>query len=406
MASDIHPGKGKRIAILTGGGDTPALNASIKAIRDQAVSLGYEVAGVRRGWAGLLGDGDLVDITHARLDAYYGGTVLRSSRTNPFKGENSQKNQLLRNLSAYAIDLLVVIGGDDTISAAQKLHLEEGFPVIAFPKTIDNDLRTGTFLALPSGNTEVALCPGFPTAVDAVCDYMNRLKTYALSHERVLVVEIMGRDAGWLAASAAAAGADFVLVPEVEMNAERRSAFIEKVKQAYITSEHGFLTVAVAEGVKWYNPQTKLTEVVHAGSGMDDFGHQNFGGISGFIADDLKKATGFPAKGVVSGFYARSGNCSKTDQKLTEALAIRLKEMIINDDFGKMPAIAVIEKNWLETPKTKATALADIRNVPLPKKFYNLEDFNATDEYLDFVKNVSCASNIPVYDEKFKPLKK
>ena len=406
MTSKKHPGKGKRVAILTGGGDTPALNSSIKAIRDQAVSIGYEVAGVRRGWAGLLGEGDLVDITSAKLESLYGGTVLRSSRTNPFKGDNPQKEQLLHNLNAYAIDLLVVIGGDDTISAASRLHRDEGFPVIAFPKTIDNDLRTGTSLAMQSGSKEVVLCPGFPTAVDAVCDYTNRLKTYALSHERVLVVEIMGRDAGWLAASAAAAGADFVLVPEVEMNAERREDFIEKVKQAYNTSQHGFLTIAVAEGVKWYNPKTQTTAVVHAGSGMDDFGHQNFGGVSGLIADDLKNATGFPAKGVVSGFYARAGNCSSIDQKLTEILAGRLKEMILNADFGKMPAIDVIEKNWLEAPKTKTIDLADIRNVPLLKHFYNPKDFMVTDSYLDFIKTVSSATNHPVYDEKFTPLKK
>ena len=202
--------QGKTLAILSGGGDTPAINSSIEAIRNRASLLGFKVYGILQGWKGLLGDGDVVDLTHQPYDGYYGGTALRSSRTNPFPTAKNPENrvpQILRNLKRYGIDVLVSIGGDDTNGAAKKLYETEGIPVIGFPKTIDNDLRTQTIHSYNGKNLEAVLCPGFPSAVKGVSEFANRMRTTCESHQRICVLEVMGRDAGWLTGGAFYGGA-------------------------------------------------------------------------------------------------------------------------------------------------------------------------------------------------------
>lgn len=397
----------KRIAILTGGGDTPALNSSIKAIRDRAVVLGYDVLGIRRGWKGLTGDGEMIDITSASIDATYGGTVLRSSRTNPFApGNETRKMEVLQNLKAYKIDVLVVIGGDDTIGAARTLYLEEKIPVIAFPKTIDNDLRTMSF-STSEKNQEVVLCPGFPTAADTVIDYTNKLKTYAQSHERVLVIEVMGRNAGWLAGAAAMAGADFVLVPEVVMDEARKADFIRQVKKAYEKAEQGYVVVAVAEGVQWYDDSKGVADYVHASSELDDFGHPAFGGVCGVVARDIKKATGYPAKGVISGFYARSGSCGAYDIKLTQVLADRLQQMLREESFGRMPVVDVVTADaHLVMENTRSIDLEHVGNFPLPESYYDLSAYNISTTYRTMLNDVVSLKNQESFDIPIVAVKK
>ncbi len=193
--------KGKTLAILTGGGDTSALNSSIESIRNRASMLGFKVYGIRHGWKGLLGDGDILDLTQQPYDGWYGGTALRSSRTNPFpsgKNPESRVPQVLRNLKRYKIDVLVSIGGDDTNGAAKKLYETEGIPVIGFPKTIDNDLRTRTFHQYKNKKIEAVLCPGFPSAAKSIMEFTSRIKTTAESHSRIMVLEVMGAMAGWV----------------------------------------------------------------------------------------------------------------------------------------------------------------------------------------------------------------
>lgn len=388
-----------RIAILTGGGDTPALNASIEAIRNRAREAGYRVLGIRRGWKGLLGDGDLVDISKVTIDGSAGGTFLRSSRTNPFApGNEGRKAEVLKNIRDYHIDVLVVIGGDDTIGAARQLFLQEKVPVIAFPKTIDNDLRTHTMIHIEGQQQEVVLCPGFPSAADAVVTYINRLKTYALSHERVLVVEVMGRDAGWLAGAASQAGAHFVLIPEVVMNQKRKERFIEQVAQAYRHSNEGFLLVAVAEGVQWYDDNAGVAKYVHAATDRDEFGHPAFGGVSGTVAADIKKATGLPAKGVVSGFFPRAGRCGAYDRKLTEVLAERLQVMLQQKDYGSMPVIAAMGgQDDLSLADTTTIDLAAVKNMALPEYFYDEQHFTVNDAYNAFIGDVISSRNEAVF---------
>ncbi|MBP5206600.1 MAG: 6-phosphofructokinase, partial [Bacteroidales bacterium] len=163
--------KGKTMAILSGGGDTPAINSSIECVRNRASMLGFKVYGVLRGWKGLLGDGDIVDLTNIQYNGIYGGTALLSSRTNPFpskKNPEDRSQQILRNIERYKIDVLVTIGGDDTNGAAKKMYETYGIPVIGFPKTIDNDLRTRTMHHYNGQQHETVLCPGFPSGAMAI----------------------------------------------------------------------------------------------------------------------------------------------------------------------------------------------------------------------------------------------
>jgi len=382
--------KTRKLAILTGGGDTPALNASIAAIRDKAVAVGYQVLGIRRGWKGLLKEGDLVDISRVVIEEEKGGTFLRSSRTNPFApGNEARKQEVLKNISDYHIDVLVAVGGDDTVGAARELFMQEGVPVIAFPKTIDNDLRTQTTFYCDQKKQEVVLCPGFPTAAEAVVTYTNRLKTYAFSHERVLVLEVMGRDAGWLTGAAVQAGADFVLVPEIVMDKGRKERFIQQVADTYAHSSKGFVIIAVAEGVRWYNDQADAAQYVHAATERDEFGHPAFGGISGVVAADIKKATGLPAKGIVSGFFPRAGRCGVYDRKLTTALAGRLQEMLKMKQYGRMPVLTTIgEGNDLIFSNTTSIDLSVIQNMPLPSLFYDEQSFTVSKFFKAFISSI------------------
>ena len=211
---------GKTLAILSGGGDTPAINSSIEAVRNRASMLGFRVYGVLKGWKGLLGDGDIGDLTNIPYNGLYGGTALLSSRTNPFPSKKSPEDrsqQILRNIERYKIDVLVTIGGDDTNGAAKKMYETYGIPVIGFPKTIDNDLRTRTYHHYNGQQHETVLCPGFPSGAMAVKKLTSKLHTTNESHQRIMVLEVMGRDAGWLTGSATFGGAQMALVPEVEM---------------------------------------------------------------------------------------------------------------------------------------------------------------------------------------------
>jgi len=228
---------GKTLAILTGGGDTPALNSSIESVRNRASMLGFKVYGIRKGWKGLLGEGDVIDLTNHPYDGWYGGTALLSSRTNPFPTKKNPENrvpQILNNLKRYHIDVLVSIGGDDTNGAAKRLYETEGIPVIGFPKTIDNDLRTHTMHSYNGKEVEAVLCPGFPSAVQGIVDFSNRMRTTCESHQRICVLEVMGRDAGWLTGGAYYGGAEISLIPEIEITKERKEVFFEKVKEAYL----------------------------------------------------------------------------------------------------------------------------------------------------------------------------
>lgn len=397
--------KGKTLAILTGGGDTPALNSSIESIRNRASLLGFKVYGIRFGWKGLLGDGDIVDLTAQPYDGFYGGTALKSSRTNPFpskKNPESRVPQVLKNLEDYKIDFLVTIGGDDTNGAAMKLWETEGIKVIGFPKTIDNDLRTRTIHNYQGNDIEAVLCPGFPSAVKGMMELTSRLRSTTESHSRILVLEVMGRDAGWLTGGAIFGGAEMSLIPEFPITPERKDFFIESVKEMYMRNPKKSLIIAVAEGVRWYDDKKGITDVVYASSEVDEYGHPRFGGVSGVIASDISNKLGIEARAQISGYYPRSGECRLYDRRLTTTLADKVVDLLLREDYGKMPVMSkMCHFQELEEFNTTSLVMGDVGNRPLPEEYYDIQKFQFTDAYSHFLSHILGKPNFLEFNYDF-----
>ena len=391
--SQIHKlFNGKTLGILTGGGDTPALNSSIEAIRNRAALLGYKVYGIRRGWKGLLGEGDIIDLTNQPYDGYYGGTALLSSRTNPFPSNKNPENrvpQILRNIERYGLDVLISIGGDDTNGAAKKLYETEGIKVIGFPKTIDNDLRTKTMHTYNGKEIEAVLCPGFPSAAKGMMELTAHLRTTAESHSRIIVLEVMGRDAGWLTGSTIMGGADLALIPEFEMTLERKDFFLETVKETYMRSPKKNLIIAVSEGVRWYDDVKGKVDFVYASNELDEFGHPRFGGISGIIASDISKKLGIEARAQISGYYPRAGKCRSYDRRLTATLADKVVDLLLREEYGQMPVLSkVVTFPELEEFNTSSIDMGAIGNKPLSKDYYDIQAFKFKAAYVDYLEHI------------------
>ncbi len=397
--------KGKTLAILSGGGDTPAINSSIEAIRNRASLLGFKVFGVLGGWKGLIGAGDIVDLTHQPYDGYYGGTALRSSRTNPFpskKNPESRVPQVLNNLERYKIDVLVTIGGDDTNGAAKRLFETEGIPVIGFPKTIDNDLRTRTIHHYKGKNIEAVLCPGFPSAAAAVMEMTANIKTTAESHSRILVLEVMGRDAGWLTGSSTFGGGALGLIPEFDITKERKEVFFEKVKEAYMNSRKKCLVIPVSEGIRWYDDKTGKVDVVYASSEVDEYGHPRFGGVSGIVASEITAHLGIEARAQISGYYPRSGHCRHYDRRLTATLADKVVDLLLREEYGMMPVMKhIVPFVELEEFNTSAIDMGSVGNKPLSDEYYDINSFSFTDAYTDFLSKILDKPDYPEYKYDF-----
>ena len=383
---------GKTLAILSGGGDTPAINSSIEAIRNRASMLGFKVYGILRGWKGLLGNGDIVDLTNIPYNGIYGGTGLLSSRTNPFpskKNKEDRSEQIIHNIERYKIDVLVSIGGDDTNGAAKKMYKKYGIPVIGFPKTIDNDLRTRTLHQYQGKQHEVVLCPGFASGAMQIKKLTAKLHTTNESHQRIMVLEVIGRDAGWLTGTALFGGAQMALIPEVVVTKERKDFFFEKVKENYMSNPKRSLIIAVAEGVRWYNNEKDAIEMVYASSELDEYGHPRFGGISGVIASEINKKLGIEARGQISGYIPRSGRCYEYDRRLTHTLADKVVDLLLREDYGKMPVMRnIVPYCELEEFHTDAIEMGNIGNFPLPNIYYNHNEFQFSDQYVDFLTNI------------------
>ncbi len=397
--------QGKTLAILSGGGDTPAVNSSIESIKNRASLLGYKVYGIRKGWKGLLGDGDIVDLTNQPYDAWYGGSALNSSRTNPFPSKKNPENripQILKNLKKYKINVLVTIGGDDTNGAAKRLYETEGVPVIGFPKTIDNDLRTRTIHHYKNKDIEAVLCPGFPSAAKAILEFADRIKTTAQSHNRIIVLEVMGRNAGWLTGAAVFGGDKLALVPEFEITKERKEFFFETVKETYLSSPKKALVIPVSEGVRWYDEKKDKIDVVYASSEVDEYGHPRFGGISGIISSEISKRLGIDARAQITAYYARSGECRKYDRRLTTTLADKVADLLIREDYGKMPVLKkMVPYQELEEFNTSTIDMGNIGNRPLADEYYNINKFRFTDAYKDFLSKILGHPQLNDFDYNF-----
>jgi phosphofructokinase-like protein len=310
----------KRIGVLTGGGDAPGLNAVIRAIVVTADKHGMEVLGIRHGWAGLLGDGDVSPLSLEDVEDIHrtGGTILRTSRTNPMKRENGVE-QVKGNLKKHKCDALIAVGGDDTLGVAQKLFLD-GVKVVGVPKTIDNDI-CGTDYTF-----------GFDTAINIATEAIDRLHTTAESHDRVIVVEIMGRYAGWLALNAGlAGGAHIILVPEEKFDTEEVCNTIIKRRE----SGHNYAIVAVSEGAVPSDARDFITK----DDKVDEFGHVKLGGIAKRLSKVIEKKTGQETREVILGHIQRGGAPSAFDRVIGLRFGVKAVQLVVEGKFGQMPAL-------------------------------------------------------------------
>jgi len=314
-----------RLGILTGGGDCPGLNAVIRAVvRKGIFHYEDEFIGFKEGWRGVLEDLTLkLDLEAVSGILPRGGTILRTSRTNPAKRPGALE-QCMQNLEKHNLDALISIGGDDTQSVAQKLH-EAGVKVVGVPKTIDNDL-SGT-----------DLCFGFDTAVNIATEAIDRVHTTAEAHNRVIVVEVMGRDSGWIAIySGIAGGADVILIPERPFDIE---TVAETLKRRHERGRY-FSVVVVAEGAKLASD----TDPAHGSAvvtevGKDEFGHVRLGGIGNVLAREIEHRTGFETRAVVLGHIQRGGSPTAFDRMLATRYGIGAIDAVHRGDFGKMVAL-------------------------------------------------------------------
>ncbi len=312
----------KRIGILTGGGDCPGLNAVIRAVVRKSLQNGYEVLGILEGWRGLLEcKWEMLDLNKVGGILPRGGTILRTSRTNPTKRPDGLQ-RLIENFDKAGLYALIAVGGDDTMSVAQKLQ-ELGKNTVGVPKTIDNDL---------SGTDQTF---GFDTAVNITTEAIDRLHSTAEAHQRVMVVEVMGRDTGWIAvASGIAGGADVILIPEIPINLDEVAEILHKRNQR----GRDFSIVVVAEGSKLSESGEKPHEVLQS-ERLDEFGHVQLGGIGQVLAREIEKRTGFETRVVILGHIQRGGSPTAFDRILATRFGVHAAEMVDRGEFGKMVAL-------------------------------------------------------------------
>ena len=308
----------KRIGVLTGGGDCPGLNPVLVGIVRQALALDYEVIGILKGWLGMI-EKVTMPLTRDKVSGILprGGTILRTSRTNPYK-EPKLVEKVKENFRALGLDALIAVGGDDTLGVAHKLYENEGLPTIGVPKTIDNDL---------SGTDRTF---GFDTAINIATEAIDRLHTTAESHDRVLVIELMGRDAGWITLYAGlAGGADVILIPEVTVSLDE----VYRIIHERHARGRDFSIVAVAEGADLGEGM-----VLQEGE-VDAFGHVRLGGIGERLAKEIESRTGFETRFVVLGHLQRGGSPTAYDRYLGLRFGMTAVELVEQGNFGTMVSL-------------------------------------------------------------------
>jgi phosphofructokinase-like protein len=328
-----------RIGVLTGGGDCPGLNAVIRAIVRKGVrDYGHEFVGFRDGWRGPLeGDSRPLGIVDVRGILPRGGTILGSSRTNPFK-EDAGPKRIASYLADQEIGGLIAIGGEDTLGAAAKLN-EEGVHVVGVPKTIDNDLSATDYTF------------GFDTAVNIAMSAIDRLHTTAESHKRTLICEVMGRHAGWIALHAGlAGGANVILIPEVEFDVDQVCNYIVQRFEAQYSP-----IVVVSEGAvpKGGMPSTE-------GAPLDAFGHVRLGGIAHWLEGEIEQRTGHEARATVLGHVQRGGTPTAFDRVLATRFGLHAIDAVNEGDWGKMTALRSTNIELVDLSE----ATAELKTVP------------------------------------------
>lgn len=311
----------KRIGILTGGGDAPGLNAVIRGITYPLVQSGYEVIGYHAGWKGILeNDYEILNIEKTTDIQRQGGTILKSSRTNVYKRENGVE-RVKANFKKDDLHALIAVGGDDTLGVAYKLY-EDGLNIVGVPKTIDNDVNATDYTF------------GFDTSINRVMETLDWLHTTTKSHGRVMVVEIMGRTAGWIALHGGiAGGAHFILIPEFPFDIDELAKEVLKAHK-----KHGYVIIAVAEGAE----EPKLKRHIMHSQEKDDFGHAQLWsgiGIGKVLANELKDRTNLETRSTVLGHLQRGGSPSAFDRVLGTRFGVKAAQLIFEEKWGYMVSL-------------------------------------------------------------------
>ncbi|MGW4401901.1 6-phosphofructokinase [Amycolatopsis nivea] len=331
-----------RVGVLTGGGDCPGLNAVIRAVVRKGVEVhGWEFVGFRNGWQGpLTGDSRPLGLADVEDILTRGGTILRSSRTNPYKVDGGV-DQIRKVLADQGVDALIAIGGEDTLGVAKRLT-DDGIGVVGVPKTIDNDL----------GATDYTF--GFDTAVSIATEAIDRLHTTAESHHRALVIEVMGRHAGWIALhSGLAGGASVILVPERQFSVDQVVQWVEqRFEKEYAP------IIVVAEGALPEGGEEKLLT-----GEKDAFGHVRLGGIGNWLADEISERTGKESRAVVLGHVQRGGTPTAYDRVLATRFGLHAVDAVADGDFGVM--VALKGTDIVRVKLSEATA--ELKTVPLER---------------------------------------
>lgn len=305
------------IGILTGGGDCPGLNPVIRGVVKRSLVEGWQVIGFRNGWKGILDD-EFMMLDDRSVSGILpkGGTILGTSRTNPYKKEG-EAERLKKNYAKHNLKALIAVGGEDTLGVAHRL-IQEGLKIVGIPKTIDNDLSATDYTF------------GFDTAVNVAMESIDRLHTTAESHNRVMVVEIMGRHAGWIALEAGlAGGADAILIPEFPMSIQE---ICEMIKRRHSRGKT-FSIVAVAEGATFRGGEEVGEKK------LDEFGHVRLGGIGQAVAEAIEKKTGFETRVTVLGHIQRGGSPTAFDRVLGTRFGVRAVELVKQEKFGRMVSL-------------------------------------------------------------------
>ena len=309
----------KKVGLVTGGGDSPGINAAIRAIVIKSTQEGYEVLGIRCGWRGLIED-DIVKLELKDVDGIIntGGTIIGTSRTNPFKIDGGEK-AILHTIKKHGIDAIIAIGGDDTLRVTHKLN-SIGVPAVGIPQTIDNDLCGTDY------------CIGFDSAVGIVTDALNKLQTTAASHRRVIIVEIMGRDSGWLTIiPGIAAAADVILIPEEPYDYQ---SIIKRIEEKTKNGKQ-FAIIAVAEGSTPNKVNAQISETYE----VDAFGHVRLGGIANLLAEELGKNIKMEIRSMNLGHLQRGGNPSPMDRYYATRFGLKAVELIKDKKFDMMTSV-------------------------------------------------------------------
>ncbi|MBS1552657.1 MAG: 6-phosphofructokinase [Bacteroidetes bacterium] len=309
-----------KIGILTSGGDCPGLNAVIRAIVRKSDQMKFETIGIKNGWKGIFDESYIqLNLSSVAGIINRGGTILGTSRFSPFQ-EKEGKDTLLHKISKEGFDALIAIGGEGSMHIAQSAH-EAGINVVGVPKTIDNDIY-GTDYSF-----------GFDTAVGIATEAIDRLHTTAESHHRIMILEVMGRHAGWIALySGIAGGADVVIIPEKKIKVDD---VLEVLKSRYKRGKL-FSIIVIAEGASFEELEISKTST---GKKLDDFGRERLGGISTYLAEEIEKRTGFETRSTILGYVQRGGIPSSFDRILGTRLGVYAVGMINSGKFGRMCAL-------------------------------------------------------------------